>query len=300
MKIKFKKVLILIASILFIVFFVMYTSSLMNVLSENKDHESIRKKLEELNLEINLLEDKAKGNERNLGDLERIYQNFINERNRNQMSPSKPSLIDKLLQKETHGNKALVTSQSQVNPFTVSSNIDQCAWQGLKATDADIDMFKLYEEMSFDDVDGGVWKQGWPITYDASKWTPSDKLNVIIMPHSHNDPGWLKTYDEYFETKTRSILDTIVNALSESPDRKFVWAETSYLYLWWTQSDVKMKDKMRALITNGQLEIVTGGWVMNDEANSHYYSMIEQMVQGHESCMTLCRLFGLSLLRLPI
>jgi alpha-mannosidase II len=94
--------------------------------------------------------------------------------------------------------------------------------------------------------------------------------------------GWLKTFDEYFETKTRSILDTVVNALSESRDRKFVWAETSYLYLWWAQSDVNMKNKMRALISNGQLEIVTGGWVMNDEANSHYYSMIEQMVQGHE------------------
>jgi alpha-mannosidase II len=137
--------------------------------------------------------------------------------------------------------------------------------------------------LPFDDIDGGVWKQGFDITYDKTQWNQEKKLNVIIVPHSHNDPGWIKTFEDYFSSQTKHILDTIVISLSEDVNRRFVWAETSYLSLWWNQANQDMRNKMRRLIVEtNQLEIVTGGWVMTDEANSYYYAMIEQMIEGHE------------------
>jgi len=88
------------------------------------------------------------------------------------------------------------------------------------------------------------------------------------------------TFEEYFQQRTQGILNTIVQALHENPTRKFIWAEMSYLSMWWSQAPIDMRDKMRNLIVKTkQLEIVTGGWVMTDEANSNYYSIIEQMVK---------------------
>jgi alpha-mannosidase II len=149
-------------------------------------------------------------------------------------------------------------------------------------------VYNLMESLPFDgteltDVHHSTWTQGFPLKYEESQWSQNNKLQVIIVPHSHNDPGWLMTYEQYFESSTKDILDTITNSLSEKPTRKFIWAEMSYLYLWWNQASEEMKTKMRRLIVDTkQLEIVTGGWVMTDEANAHYYAMIEQMIEGHE------------------
>lgn len=160
----------------------------------------------------------------------------------------------------------------------------QCEWFTEQSTiKTGIDMLSLIDKLPYDNTYGGAWTQGYEITYNPKQWNEYEKLQVIIVPHSHNDPGWLMTFDQYFEESSKHILDSIVNTLSEKPTRKFVWAETSFLSVWWRQTSEEMRNKMKRLITETkQLEIVTGGWVMADEATSHYYALIEEMISGHE------------------
>uniref|UniRef100_A0A8D0UU20 mannosyl-oligosaccharide 1,3-1,6-alpha-mannosidase n=1 Tax=Sus scrofa TaxID=9823 RepID=A0A8D0UU20_PIG len=146
---------------------------------------------------------------------------------------------------------------------------------------SDVQMLDVYSLIPFDNPDGGVWKQGFDITYRADEWD-TKPLQVFVVPHSHNDPGWLKTFDDYFREKTQYIFNNMVIKLKEDPRRKFMWSEISYLSKWWETIDLQKKDAVKSLLENGQFEIVTGGWVMPDEAGTHYFALIDQLIEGHQ------------------
>ena len=72
---------------------------------------------------------------------------------------------------------------------------------------------------------------------------------------------WLQTFEGYFSRATKFILDTVISILDTNPKYKFIWAEMSYLSLWWDQASNEQKTLLKKLVDNKQLEIVTGGWV---------------------------------------
>ena len=75
-------------------------------------------------------------------------------------------------------------------------------------------MLDVVKKLSYENPDGGAWKQGWEITYEEDHWN-EENLRVFVVPHSHNDPGWLMTFEQYFESKTKGILTSVTTALNK-------------------------------------------------------------------------------------
>lgn len=58
-------------------------------------------------------------------------------------------------------------------------------------------MLEVFDKISFVDVDGGAWKQGFLISVDKSRYTAASPLTVFVVPHSHCDPGeWPRPLQE--------------------------------------------------------------------------------------------------------
>lgn len=100
------------------------------------------------------------------------------------------------------------------------------------------------------------------------------------MPHSHNDPGWLKTFEHYFHYSSRQIMNNMVAKLQQYKNLTFIWSEISFLNSWWEEAHPSKQKALRSLVQSGRLEITTGGWVMTDEANAHLYAMVDQLIEG--------------------
>ncbi|KRX86933.1 Coatomer subunit beta', partial [Trichinella pseudospiralis] len=203
------------------------------------------------------LESEATRNEEILGQIQRsLYYRLNRVHNR----PSALSAVQKKERKQTHRkcNAALLN------------------------TTVNVQMLKVYETLEFDNPDGGHWKQGWEITYDKNEVKKQPPLQVFVVPHSHTDPGWIKKFDEYYSSSTKHIFENMIETLSQKSEMKFIYAEMSFFEKWWREVDMAKRMLTKRLLDIGQLEIVTGAWVMTDEANAHYFSMIDQLTEGHQ------------------
>ncbi|KAF6027849.1 MAN2A1 [Bugula neritina] len=185
-------------------------------------------------------------------------------------------------------NKPIVISGNRVTKeqkaydlATFSSSGQVCSLSEAPQPKTDVQMYNVIDSISFDDVDGGVWKQGYPIKVQDSQWTPEKPLKVFLIPHSHDDPGWLKTFDGYYSAQVKNILDNMVLKLRQHERMKFIYAEISFFSTWWKSATEEQKESVKRYISEGRFELVTGGWVMPDEAAAHYWAMLDQLIEGH-------------------
>lgn len=110
---------------------------------------------------------------------------------------------------------------------------------------------------------------------------PITNLTVFMIPHSHDDTGWLRTVDQYYEESVRYIYNAVVASLRANRKRKFIFVETAYFMRWWRDQGDETRNATKQLFKNGQLEFVNGGWCMADDASPSADGQIDQVTLGH-------------------
>ncbi|XP_052262943.1 lysosomal alpha-mannosidase-like [Dreissena polymorpha] len=120
--------------------------------------------------------------------------------------------------------------------------------------------------------------------YKSCHPVKDDMLNVHIVPHTHDDVGWVKTIAEYYNQDVSYIISSVVESLSNDKTgmKKFIYVEMAFLKMWWTNANDEARQKFKHLVDKGSLEIILGGWCMNDEATPYYLDIIDQHSLGFE------------------
>jgi hypothetical protein len=107
-------------------------------------------------------------------------------------------------------------------------------------------------------------------------------LKVFVVPHSHCDPGWWKSFEEYHSSWGEHIIQSVVDSLLEDERRRFIWTEICFFEKWWSNQKESKRMQVRELAKQGRLEFVGGGWVSADEACTDLYGIVEQLFTGQQ------------------
>lgn len=101
-----------------------------------------------------------------------------------------------------------------------------------------------------------------PESCDFKKCTQPDpkKINVHLVPHTHDDVGWLKTVDEYYygskthyqKAGVQYIIDSVIQELIQNPARRFIYVETAFFWKWWLEQNNSTREITKELVKTGK------------------------------------------------
>ncbi len=116
--------------------------------------------------------------------------------------------------------------------------------------------------------------------------TNSKPTKIHVVPHTHNDAGWIWTFDDYYygqngsSASVKKFLDNMVLSLFDKTDRTFIYVEMSFFTKWYKDQSNETKQKVKQLLQEERFEFINGGYVMHDEATTYYQHVIDQMRLG--------------------
>ncbi|CAF2500973.1 unnamed protein product [Rotaria sp. Silwood2] len=164
---------------------ILYTM-LESISTDRDEQQKLRE--QSINERLDSLED-------SIQDLDKSIK-YANQKQKQKLTLKQQSnlLADSLKEKTVSQS---IENNTQTISFKSNHSNNQCAWRMSSPMNTTFDNRALYDNLPFDNQNGGVWIQGFDIQYNTSQWTSNNKLKIIIMPHSHCDPGYLPIILEY-------------------------------------------------------------------------------------------------------
>ena len=107
--------------------------------------------------------------------------------------------------------------------------------------------------------------------FSLPSFLQGEVLNIHLIPHTHDDVGWLKSLDEYYyggevshyetllllslylhpsalnyvqDASVENILDTSISQLLMDKSRKFIYVEMAFFTKWWNKQSEAVKEKV--------------------------------------------------------
>ena len=77
-----------------------------------------------------------------------------------------------------------------------------------------------------------------------------EPLTIHLVPHTHDDVGWLKTIDGYYSgvdqdiaiANVSKILDTVISELIVDKTKVFTYVEMKFFSMWYTRQTEERKE----------------------------------------------------------
>ena len=75
-------------------------------------------------------------------------------------------------------------------------------------------------------------------------------ITVHLIPHTHDDVGWLKTVEGYFSgskeyidrSTVKMVFETTIPELIKNPKLRFTYVEMKFFSMWWRYQTDEMKE----------------------------------------------------------
>ena len=107
-------------------------------------------------------------------------------------------------------------------------------------------------------------------------------LDVMLLPHSHQDAGFLVTYSHVRDTLADRCYGTVFSCLDADAAKTFNVAEINFFSHWFDRQNATVQARVKQLVARGQYWFAEGGWVQPDEGCTTVLGRVNQATLGQE------------------